>query len=216
MSCASCHNPELAFSDGRPVSIGVFGRTGRRNAPALINRAWGRAFFWDGRAPTLEEPVLKPIEDPNEMDLTAAEAARRVGVSVGDLARALASYVRSILAGDSPYDRFVNGDRATLSPEQQHGLQIFRGKQHSTRWSNPTSAAAMPIPGSIPRSALSVSRTPNGWRSSPSSRRSRATSARAPYAQNRDLLLISSGCYPVSLADGPAAISASGGTTCAS
>ena len=63
------------------VSIGVFGRQGRRNAPALINRGYGRAFFWDGRITTLEEQVLKPIEDPNEMDLPVAEAAARVGLS---------------------------------------------------------------------------------------------------------------------------------------
>src|SRR5262249_12391630 len=68
IACASCHDPERAYSDGRTVSVGVFGRTGRRNAPALINRGYGRSFFWDGRAVTLEEQTLKPIEDPNEMD----------------------------------------------------------------------------------------------------------------------------------------------------
>src|ERR1043166_531972 len=62
LSCASCHDPERAFSDGRPVAIGVFGRKGRRNAPALINRGYSRAFFWDGRVATLEEQVLKPIQ----------------------------------------------------------------------------------------------------------------------------------------------------------
>ena len=66
IACVSCHDPERAFSDSRPIAIGVFGRQGRRNAPAIINRGYGRAFFWDGRARTLEEQVLKPIEDPNE------------------------------------------------------------------------------------------------------------------------------------------------------
>src|SRR4051794_33262184 len=70
VSCASCHDPERAFSDGRAIAVGVFGRTGRRHAPALINRAYGRVFFWDGRAASLEEQVLKPIQDPNEMDLS--------------------------------------------------------------------------------------------------------------------------------------------------
>ncbi len=132
IACASCHDPERAFSDGRAIAVGVFGRKGRRNAPALINRGWGRSFFWDGRVPTLEEQVLKPIEDPNEMDLPVADAAGRVGLPVEDLSRALASYVRSIMSGNSPYDRFVNGERTALSAEQQVGLQIFRGKGNCT------------------------------------------------------------------------------------
>src|SRR3954466_5932611 len=65
VSCSTCHDPERAYSDGRAVAVGIFGRRGRRNAPALINRGYGRQFFWDGRAATLEEQVLKPIEDPN-------------------------------------------------------------------------------------------------------------------------------------------------------
>ena len=65
IACVSCHDPERAFSDGRAVAVGVFGRTGKRNSPALINRGYGRLFFWDGRINTLEEQVLKPIEDPN-------------------------------------------------------------------------------------------------------------------------------------------------------
>ena len=89
---------------------------------------YGRAFFWDARARTPEEQVLKPIEDPNELDLPVADAASRVGLTPEDISHALASYVRSILSGDSPYDRFVNGERTALSAEQQAGLQIFRGK----------------------------------------------------------------------------------------
>src|SRR6478735_7986372 len=127
-ACATCHDASNAFGDDRPIAVGVFGRIGRRNAPAIVNRAWGRAFFWDGRAHSLEEQVLKPIEDPKEMYLPVVEAASRAGVSVADLSRALATYVRSILSGDSPYDRFVNGDRTALTAEQQAGLQIFRGK----------------------------------------------------------------------------------------
>jgi len=132
IACVSCHDPSRGFSDGRPVAVGVFGRRGHRNAPALINRGYGRAFFWDARVGTLEEQVLKPIEDPNEMDLPLAEAARRVGIAPDEMSRALASYVRSILSGNSPYDRFVNGDRTALSPEQQMGLRVFRGKGNCT------------------------------------------------------------------------------------
>ena len=132
IACASCHDPERAFSDGRPVAIGVYGRLGRRSAPALINRGYGRAFFWDGRAASLEEQVLKPIQDPNEMDMTLSEVGARVGVAEAELSRALASYVRSILSGECAFDRFVNGDRTALTTEQQAGLQLFRGKGNCT------------------------------------------------------------------------------------
>jgi cytochrome c peroxidase len=132
IACASCHDPKRAFSDGRPVAIGVHGRLGRRSAPALINRGYGRAFFWDGRAASLEQQVLQPIQDPNEMDMTLAEASARVGISETELSRALASYVRSILSGDAPIDRFVNGDLKALTAEQQAGLQVFRGKGNCT------------------------------------------------------------------------------------
>jgi cytochrome c peroxidase len=132
VSCASCHDPERAFSDGRTLAVGVFGREGRRNAPALINRAYGRLFFWDGRVPTLEEQVLKPIQDANEMDMTLSEAAARVGLPADDISHALASFVRSILSGDSPYDRFIDGDRTALTAEEQTGLQIFRGRGNCT------------------------------------------------------------------------------------
>jgi len=132
VACATCHNPNRAFSTPVPVAMGLGGRKGRRNAPALINRGYGRAFFLDGRMPTLEEQVLKPIQDPNEMDLTIEEASARMKLDATAISRALASYVRSILSGDSPYDRFVNGDRSALTPGQQLGLQVFRGKGNCT------------------------------------------------------------------------------------
>jgi cytochrome c peroxidase len=128
VACASCHDPDRAYTDGRAIAIGVFGRKGRRNAPALINRGYGRAFFWDGRASSLEEQVLKPIEDANEMDLPLGEAAARFELAPEEISRALASFVRSIFSGNSPFDRFANGDRAALSPEEQAGLELFRGK----------------------------------------------------------------------------------------
>ena len=128
ISCASCHDPERAFSDDRPVAVGVFGRRGNRNVPTIINRGYGRAFFWDGHVDNLEEQVVQPILDSNEMDLTLEEASDRVGLSPDEIANALATYVRSILSGDSPYDRFIKGNRDAFTAEQQLGLQIFRGK----------------------------------------------------------------------------------------
>ena len=88
---------------------------GGATRPALINRGYGRAFFWDARVTTLEEQVLRPIEDPDEMGSSLAEAAARVGVEPAELSRALSSFVRSILSGNSPFDRFINGDREALT-----------------------------------------------------------------------------------------------------
>jgi len=132
IACSSCHDPERAFADGRAAPVGVFGRQGRRSAPALINRGYGRAFFWDARSSSLEDQVLKPIQDPNEMDLTLDEASSRVAMERATISQALASYVRSILSGNTPYDRFINGDRTALSAQQQAGLQMFRGKGNCT------------------------------------------------------------------------------------
>lgn len=132
ISCSSCHHPDRAFSDDRPVAVGIAGRKGRRNSPALINRGYGCLFFWDGRITALEEQVLKPIEDPNEMDLPLSEAAARVGLPSAEISRALARFVRSILSGASPFDRYINGDRTALSADQQTGLQLFRGKANCT------------------------------------------------------------------------------------
>lgn len=128
VSCASCHDPQRAFSDGRTMAVGAFNRAGRRNAPALVNRGWGRAFFWDGRVQTLEEQVLQPIRDPNEMDLTLEEASARVGLAVRDLSNALSTYVRSILSGNAPYDRYVNGGESAMTGDQIAGLELFRGR----------------------------------------------------------------------------------------
>ena len=132
LACASCHDPERAYSDGRSVAVGVSGRIGRRNSPALINRVYGRLFFWDGRAASLEEQVLLPIQDSDEMNLSLAEASARVGLAPGEISHALATFVRSILSGNSRFDQFVNGDRNALSAEEQAGLQLFRGKANCT------------------------------------------------------------------------------------
>lgn len=143
-SCASCHDPDRAFTDGRAVSVGVFARRGTRNTPTLVNRAWGKSYFWDGRTPTLEEQVTGPIEHPGEMDLPLPSAVLRLrqdpqsvrqfqsvfGADPDEklLARALASYVRTILSGASRFDHYQNGRAEALSSEERSGLELFRGK----------------------------------------------------------------------------------------
>jgi cytochrome c peroxidase len=147
-SCASCHEPGRAFAGRFDVGVGVGNARGRRNAPALINRAWGATFFWDGRAATLEQQVLEPILNSLELGLTEDEVlalarsssyetgfktAFGVDATMGDVARALASYLRTIVAGDAPYDRYRAGDRSALGPEAARGLGVFAGKAGCTR-----------------------------------------------------------------------------------
>ena len=144
LACAGCHEPERAFTDGRTVSRGVFGRQGTRHVPTLINRGYGRSFFWDGRIARLDAQVLQPIRDPKEMDLPLGEAVDRLRdhreypnlfrtafggqITTDDLGRALASYVRTILSGNAPVDRYESGEREALSQQERQGLGIFNGK----------------------------------------------------------------------------------------
>ncbi len=136
IACATCHDPERAFTDREPRAKGVDGKVGPRRSPRILNRAWGRTFFWDGRAATLEDQVVQPITNPLEMAMPLEEGVRRLreadaayrGLDVDGLRKALASYVRTILAGNSPYDRYLAGDRAALTAEQRKGLELFRGK----------------------------------------------------------------------------------------
>jgi cytochrome c peroxidase len=143
VSCATCHDPARAFSDARTIAVGVAGRTGRRHSPALVNRGFGESFFWDGRAASLEDQVVMPIADPNEMDFSVAGAVTRLQrdpawvkdfaaafgrpVNARDLGYALASFVRSIVSGDSRVDRYLDGDDTALSATEVRGLRVFRG-----------------------------------------------------------------------------------------
>jgi cytochrome c peroxidase len=128
LSCVSCHGPQRAFSDGRAVARGIHGAEGTRNAPALINRGYGRSFFWDGHAASLEQQALEPILNPIELGLTEPELERRMGMKVADVTAALASYVRTIRSGDSRFDRYTAGRRDALSDLEKAGLALFRGK----------------------------------------------------------------------------------------
>jgi cytochrome c peroxidase len=128
VACATCHKAERAFTDGRTVAVGIGGRNGTRNVPTLINRVYGKSFFLDGRAATLELQVVEPILNPREMNSTLAEIEMRTGLAPQEVTRALASYVRTIVSGNSHYDRYIAGDTKALSEEAIRGLDVFRGK----------------------------------------------------------------------------------------
>jgi cytochrome c peroxidase len=144
LACSDCHQPQRAFSDGRRVAVGVKKQSGDRNTPAIINRTYGRSFFWDGRIRSLEEQVLQPIQNPKEMATELADVIERLkndatydslfhkvfgsSPEVRSLSFALASYVRTLLSGNSAYDRYEAGEKTALTSQQREGLRLFRGK----------------------------------------------------------------------------------------
>ncbi len=149
-SCATCHNPTLGFSDGMAAGIGAKGGRVGRNAPHLVNLAWGSIFFWDGRAATLEQQALGPIAAGGEMNLPIDSIAPRLkkasyyrrefevvygknGLQVENVAKALASFERSLIVTNTPYDRYLRGDKLAMSPHAVRGLALFEGKGRCTQ-----------------------------------------------------------------------------------
>jgi cytochrome c peroxidase len=130
VSCASCHLPEHGFADPRAHSVGIAGRTTPMHAPSLFNRALGKSFFWDGRAATLEEQVLMPIENPDEMGIPVEKVLERVGggLTRAELSAALADFVRGVWIGDSPVDRFQAGEFSALAVPERLGLWVYESK----------------------------------------------------------------------------------------
>jgi cytochrome c peroxidase len=145
VACATCHDPARAFTDGRPASIGVQGRTGQRNSPTILNALYNAAQFWDGRAKTLEEQAALPITNPSEMGQPSLDAAvariaalpkyeqafRRVfgrPINGTDVVRAIASYERTQFSFDSPFDHYMAGDKTAISDSARRGWDLFNTK----------------------------------------------------------------------------------------
>jgi cytochrome c peroxidase len=142
VSCASCHDPKHAFTDGSPFSKGIRGQLGGRSAPTVINRAYSLEQFWDGRAKTLEEQAKGPIANPVEMGHAHDLCEKCIGgipgyrtrfrdafgeekVTIERIAQAIATFERMVLSGNSPYDQFKAGEKSALSESQQRGMDIF-------------------------------------------------------------------------------------------
>jgi cytochrome c peroxidase len=141
IACSSCHKQENAFADPRRFSKGVEGRLGDRNAPPLFNLAWNTSFFWDGSAPTLEHQVIGPIVNPLEMDMKLEQVVSHVSMDPSyvrqfeaaygrqpdpeAVTKALASFLRTLVSGDSRYDRFERGDSTALSEPERRGMDLF-------------------------------------------------------------------------------------------
>ncbi|REL29837.1 tryptophan tryptophylquinone biosynthesis enzyme MauG [Thalassotalea euphylliae] len=145
MTCATCHNPSFGWEDATARSVGDQNTQLDRHSPSIINAAWGDRYFWDGRAASLEEQAKGPIESAVEMNLPLPEAVARLsqvpqyrtwfgrvfgseGITADTIAKAIATFERTIVSGEAPFDRWVNGDESAISPAAKRGFDLFVGK----------------------------------------------------------------------------------------
>ncbi|MDA0589325.1 MAG: c-type cytochrome [Planctomycetota bacterium] len=146
ISCASCHDPAKGWSNGEAFAKGVGGALGGRSAPTIINSAYFRQQFWDGRAKTLEDQALGPIQAGVEMNMKLENLIQKLNkiegyksqfkavfgseASAPNVAKAIAAYERTVLSGNAPYDSFKAGDKDALSEVAERGRKVFFGKGH--------------------------------------------------------------------------------------
>lgn len=145
VSCASCHNPSMEWTDPLPKARGVHGKVLTRRTPTLLNIAWASAFFWDGRAGSLEEQALGPLTSKDEMDMPIDLMITTLGniegyknlfekaypgepLSPQVIAKALANYQSTIVSGQAPFDRWVKGRDDSISPAAKRGFLLFNTK----------------------------------------------------------------------------------------
>lgn len=144
LSCASCHVPALGWSDGKPLFEGFEGIEGPRRTPTIINVAFYKSYFWDGRADSLEEQALGPISSPIEMNMNLDKLANKLGkidsynelfeqvygenITLDNVAKALASFQRTIVTSETRFDRFLSGDYDVLTEEEIFGMELFANK----------------------------------------------------------------------------------------
>lgn len=144
VSCASCHDPKMGWSNNDNFATGIRGQRGGRSAPTIINAGYSYFQFWDGRAIQLEGQALGPIENPIEMDLKLDDCVKKLNgidgyrkqfqavfgtdVTSDGIAKAIASFERTVLSGNAPYDKFKAGEEKALSEAAERGRKLFFGK----------------------------------------------------------------------------------------
>lgn len=146
MNCASCHNPSFGWEVPLKGAIGAQNTMLARNAPTVLNLAWGKDhYFWDGRAKSLEEQALGPIQADVEMNMNLGELVKRLqgipeykkwfdvafpgeGVSGPNIGKAIATYERTVVSGYAPFDAWVEGDESAISDSAKRGFALFNGK----------------------------------------------------------------------------------------
>jgi cytochrome c peroxidase len=147
VSCSTCHSPDTGFTDSpKQVSLGIDNQPGTRNAPTVINSAYFETMFWDGRSPDLEDQALHPFVNPIEMGLKDHEpileivrtdraykkafkkvfGAKPADITMSHVTRAIAAFERTVVAGNSPFDRwFYGGEEDALTEQQKRGYELF-------------------------------------------------------------------------------------------
>jgi len=146
VSCASCHDPKKGWSNSAQFATGVRSQVGGRSAPTIINAAYSELQFWDGRAHLLEGQALGPIQNPIEMDHKLEDCVTKLNkipgykqqfqkvfgmeVTSENIAKAIASFERTVLSGNAPYDKFKAGEMSALSAAAQRGMKLFFNKGH--------------------------------------------------------------------------------------
>jgi len=145
VACTTCHDPARAFTDGRPVSVGIHGGVGQRNAPTVLNALYNKTQFWDGRVNTLEQQAALPITNPFEMgSASIGDAVSKIaeekdyqtqfmqafgrGVNEQDMLRAISAYERTLFSFDSPFDHFIAGDANAIDDSAKRGWELFNSK----------------------------------------------------------------------------------------
>lgn len=142
IACASCHNPSLGWQDGQVRGVGHHGAPLGRHTPTILNIAWAEPLFWDGRADTLEEQAKGPLSAPAEMNMPAGDAVAKVRsipgyraafgaafpgqpIDLDTIAKAIATYERTVISGTAPFDRWVRGDDKAVSEPAKRGFALF-------------------------------------------------------------------------------------------
>lgn len=149
MSCATCHLPDKAFGDGLARAKGHGDKTLTRNTPSLLNVGFYERYDWDGRAKSLEEQSLGPIQSPDEMNQDLAELERELNAVPGyverfqkvfgtkvtrdGISKSLAAFQRTLVTKPSPFDRYLAGDKTALSAEAKQGMELFEGSAGCVR-----------------------------------------------------------------------------------
>lgn len=145
-SCASCHNPSFAWGDGLPKGVGDNMHELGRRSPTILNAAWSEALMWDGRFETLEEQALGPIEAEVEMNMPLDELIKKLNqiegypplfasafdgdaeITSDKIAMAIATYERTVISGEAPFDRWIKGQRYAIPASAQRGFEVFNSK----------------------------------------------------------------------------------------
>jgi cytochrome c peroxidase len=145
LSCASCHSPAYGWGDGQPKGVGAGMRQLGRRSPSIVNAAFGEVFMWDGRAPSLEVQALGPIASDAEMNLPIDKLIEKLkgisgyaplfqaafpseGIAPASVAKAIATYERTVVSGTAPFDTWIEGNEAAISEGAKRGFMLFNTK----------------------------------------------------------------------------------------